>query len=154
MELAAKKSLNVNLHLFSDGRDVETKTSVNDLKNLINDLPENVRVATLMGRYYSMDRDKRWDRTQKAYEAIANGVGKNYRDPLKAIKDSHDKGVTDEFIEPVVLDQYNGINGKNDSLIFCNFRADRARQILQALTDKNFASFSRFREKIFNKVLE
>ena len=153
MEIAAKNNLNVNLHLFSDGRDVETKTSVNEMKHLMNGLPENVRVATLMGRYYAMDRDSRWDRTQKAYEAIANGAGKSYDDPLKAIKDSHDKGVTDEFIEPVVLDQYTGINGKNDTLVFCNFRADRARQILHALTDQNFASFSRFREKIFNNVL-
>ena len=153
MKVASKKSLKVNLHLFSDGRDVETKTSLNDLKNLISELPSNVIIATLMGRYYSMDRDKRWDRTQKAYEAIANGVGKNYRDPLKAIKDSHDKGVTDEFIEPVVFEEYNGIKGIEDSLIFCNFRADRARQILHALTDKNFISFSRLNGKMFNKAI-
>ena len=153
MKVASKKSLKVNLHLFSDGRDVETKTSLNDLKNLISELPSNVIIATLMGRYYSMDRDKRWDRTQKAYEAIANGVGKNYRDPLKAIKDSHDKGVTDEFIEPVIFEEYNGIKGIEDSLIFCNFRADRARQILHALTDKNFISFSRLNGKMFNKAI-
>ena len=153
MKVASKKSLKVNLHLFSDGRDVETKTSLNDLKNLISELPSNVIIATLMGRYYSMDRDKRWDRTQKAYEAIANGVGKNYRDPLKAIKDSHDKGVTDEFIEPVIFSEYNGIKGIEDSLIFCNFRADRARQILHALTDKNFISFSRANGKMFNKAI-
>ena len=152
MEVASKKSSKVNLHLFSDGRDVETKTSLNDLKNLISELPSNVTIATLMGRYYSMDRDKRWDRTQKAYEAIANGVGNNYDDPIKAIKDSHDKGVTDEFIEPVIFSEYNGIKGIEDSLIFCNFRADRARQILHALTDKNFISFLRPSEKMFNKV--
>ena len=98
-----KKVLNVNLHLFSDGRDVETKTSLNDLKSLMHDLPTNVNIATLMGRYYAMDRDKRWDRTQKAYEAIANGVGRIYQDPLKAIQDSHNKGITDEFIEPAIL---------------------------------------------------
>ncbi len=153
MKIASKKSLNVNLHLFSDGRDVETKTSLIDLKNLISELPPNVTIATLMGRYYSMDRDKRWDRTQKAYEAIANGVGKNYRDPLKAIQDSYDKGVTDEFIEPLIFNGYNGIKGIEDSLIFCNFRADRARQILHALTDKNFISFSRSNGKIFNKAV-
>ena len=153
MKVASKKSLKVNLHLFSDGRDVETKTSLNHLKNLISELPSNVIIATLMGRYYSMDRDKRWDRTQKAYDAIANGVGKNYRDPLKAIKDSHDKGVTDEFIEPVIFEGYNGIKGIEDSLIFCNFRADRARQILHALTDKNFISFSRLNGKMFNKAI-
>ncbi len=153
MKVASKKSSKVNLHLFSDGRDVETKTSVNDLKNLISELPPNVSIATLMGRYYSMDRDKRWDRTQKAYEAIANGVGKNYRDPLKALKDSHDKGVTDEFIEPLVFSEYTGIKGIEDSLIFCNFRADRARQILHALTDKNFISFSRPSGKMFNKAV-
>ena len=153
MKVASKKSLKVNLHLFSDGRDVETKTSLNDLKNLISELPSNVTIATLTGRYYAMDRDKRWDRTQKAYEAIANGVGKNYRDPLKAIKDSHDRGVTDEFIEPIIFSDYNGIKGIEDSLIFCNFRADRARQILHALTDKNFISFLRPNEKMFNKVV-
>ena len=60
--------------------------------------------------------DTRWDRTQKAYEAIANGVGKNYRDPFKAINDSHDKGVTDEFIEPVIFSEYNGIKGIDDCL--------------------------------------
>ncbi|MDC3092862.1 2,3-bisphosphoglycerate-independent phosphoglycerate mutase, partial [Paracoccaceae bacterium] len=153
MKVASKKSSKVNLHLFSDGRDVETKTSLNDLKNLISELPSNVTIATLMGRYYSMDRDKRWDRTQKAYDAIANGVGKNYRDPLKAIKDSHDNGVTDEFIEPVIFSEYNGIRGIEDSLIFCNFRADRARQILHSLTDENFISFSRPNGKMFNKAV-
>ena len=152
--IASKKSLKVNLHLFSDGRDVEPKTSLSDLESLIYDLPSNVSIATLTGRYYSMDRDKRWDRTQKAYQAIANGVGKIYGDPFKAIQDSHAKGITDEFIEPVILSKYKGIKGKDDGLIFCNFRADRARQILNALTDKNFEGFSRANEKkIFTKVV-
>lgn len=153
MEIAAQNSLKVNLHLFSDGRDVETKTSVNEMKDLINGLPSNARVATLMGRYYAMDRDSRWDRTQKAYEAIANGGGKSYTNPLKAIKDSHESGITDEFIKPIVLGQYTGINERKDTLVFCNFRADRARQILHALTDQNFASFPRSNGKIFNKAV-
>ena len=72
MKVASKKSLKVNLHLFSDGRDVETKTSLNDLKNLISELPSNVTIATLMGRYYAMDRDKRWGRTKKTYDLIVN----------------------------------------------------------------------------------
>ena len=152
-KIASKKSLKVNLHLFSDGRDVETKTSLSDLERLMCDLPSNVSIATIAGRYYAMDRDKRWERTQKAYEAIANGVGKNYSNPSKAIKDSHNAGITDEFIEPVVLNDYNGINEKGDSLIFCNFRADRARQILNALTDKNFEGFLRPNEKIFSKAV-
>ena len=152
-KIASKKSLKVNLHLFSDGRDVDTKTSLTDLESLICDLPSNVSIATFMGRYYAMDRDTRWDRTRKAYDAIANGVGKIYRDPSKAIQDSHDKGITDEFIEPVILSEYKGIKGKNDGLIFCNFRADRARQILNALTDQNFKAFTRPNEKIFTKVV-
>ncbi len=151
--IASKKSLKVNLHLFSDGRDVETKTSLTDLESLMYDLPSNVRIATLTGRYYAMDRDKRWERTQKAYEVIANGFGKVYGDPFKAIQESHDKGITDEFIEPVVLNEYHGISGKDDSLIFCNFRADRARQLLKALTDKNFEDFLRPNEKIFTKAV-
>tara|TARA_A100001015_G_C15006848_1_gene721094 strand:- start:167 stop:1705 length:1539 start_codon:yes stop_codon:yes gene_type:complete len=152
-KIASKKSLKVNLHLFSDGRDVETKTSLTDLESLMCDLPSNVSIATLTGRYYAMDRDTRWDRTRKAYDAIANGVGKIYRDPSKAIQDSHDKGITDEFIEPIILSEYKGIKGKNDGLIFCNFRADRARQILNALTDQNFKGFTRSNEKIFTKVV-
>ena len=152
-KIAAKKSSKVNLHLFSDGRDVETKTSLTDLESLICDLPSNVSIATLAGRYYAMDRDKRWHRTWKAYDAIANGVGKTYQNPYKAIQESHDKGITDEFIEPVILNEYNGIKGREDSLIFCNFRADRARQILNALTNKNFGGFRRSNEKIFTKVV-
>jgi len=152
-KIASKKSLKVNLHLFSDGRDVETKTSLTDLESFSFDLPSNVSIATLTGRYYAMDRDTRWDRTRKAYDAIANGVGKIYKDPSKAIQDSHGKGITDEFIEPVILNGYNGIKGKEDSLIFCNFRADRARQILNALTNKNFEGFRRSNEKIFTKVV-
>ena len=152
-KIASKKSLKVNLHLFSDGRDVETKTSLTDLESLIRDLPSNVRIATLTGRYYAMDRDTRWDRTRKAYDAIANGVGKVCRDPSKGIQDSHDRGITDEFIEPIILNEYNGIKGKDDGLIFCNFRADRARQILNALTDQNFEGFIRPNEKIFTKVV-
>ena len=153
MHIASNKSSKVNLHLFTDGRDVETKTSITDLESLIYDLPSNVNIATLMGRYYSMDRDKRWDRTQKAYEAIANGVGRIYQDPFKAIQVSHDKGITDEFIEPAVLSEYKGVKGKHDGLIFCNFRADRARQILDALTSKNFNGFLRADEKVFSKVV-
>ena len=152
-KIASKKSLKVNLHLFSDGRDVETKTSLTDLERFLCDLPSNVSIATLTGRYYAMDRDTRWDRTRKAYDAIANGVGKIYKDPSKAIQDSHGKGITDEFIEPVILNEYRGIKGKEDSLIFCNFRADRARQILNALTNKNFEGFRRSNEKIFTKVV-
>ena len=129
------------MHLFSDGRDVEIKTSLKDLKSLVNDLPSNVYLATLMGRYYAMDRDKRWERTRIAYEAIANGAGKSYRDPFEAIQDLSCQGVTDEFIEPVILSGYKGIRGTNDCLIFCNFRADRARQILHALTDQTFHHF-------------
>ena len=151
--IASKKSLKVNLHLFTDGRDVGTKTSQTDLESLICDLPSNVTIATISGRYYAMDRDKRWERTRKAYEAIVDGVGKIYLDPFKAIQDSYDRGITDEFIEPIVLNRYNGINGKFDSLIFCNFRADRARQILNALTDKNFDGFIRPNEKIFTKAV-
>ena len=152
-KIASKKSLKVNLHLFSDGRDVETKTSLTDLESFLCDLPSNVSIATLTGRYYAMDRDTRWDRTRKAYDAIANGVGRIYKDPFKAIQDSHGKGITDEFIEPVILNEYNGIKGREDSLIFCNFRADRARQILNALTNKNFGGFRRSNEKIFTKVV-
>ena len=153
MKIASEKNQNVNLHLFSDGRDVETKTSLKYMEKLQSGLPSNVIVATFMGRYYAMDRDRRWNRTQKAYEAIANGIGKLYSDPIKAIEDSYTKGITDEFIDPVILSNYKGLRTKSDSLIFCNFRADRARQILNALSDISFTAFHRNEHKWFNEVV-
>jgi 2,3-bisphosphoglycerate-independent phosphoglycerate mutase len=120
------------IHAFTDGRDVSPHAAVNDLAELPTD-----RIATVAGRYYAMDRDQRWERTQRAYDAIVDGKGKRADDPIKAIKASYDEDVTDEFIEPVVLEGRPRL-GPGDAAIFFNFRPDRARQLSQKLLEGGF----------------
>ncbi len=138
MQIASSNNLRVNLHLFTDGRDVETKSSIKDIKVIQSKMPKNVRIASIMGRYYSMDRDKRWDRTKAALWAITSGKGKRCKSAQEAIIKSHSKGLTDEFIEPTIIGDYKGLIDKNDRLILTNFRADRARQLMHSFTKKSF----------------
>ena len=140
MHIASSNKLKVNLHLFADGRDVETTSSIKDIKVIQSELPKNARIASIMGRYYSMDRDKRWDRTKAAFWAITSGKGKRCKSALEAIINSHNNGLTDEFIEPTIIGNYNGLIDQNDRLIFTNFRADRARQLIYAFTEKNLVA--------------
>jgi 2,3-bisphosphoglycerate-independent phosphoglycerate mutase len=120
------------IHAFTDGRDVSPTSAVRDLA----ELPAE-RIATVAGRYYAMDRDKRWDRTQRAYDAIVEGKGEHAEDPVSAVQASYDRGVTDEFIEPVVLDGRPRLGGA-DAAIFFNFRPDRVRQLTKLLLDDGF----------------
>ncbi|HEU0303045.1 MAG TPA: 2,3-bisphosphoglycerate-independent phosphoglycerate mutase [Gaiellaceae bacterium] len=120
------------LHAFTDGRDVSPHAAVGDLA----ELPAE-RVATVSGRYYAMDRDGRWERTQRAFDAIVDDVGAPATDPVSAVQESYDHGVTDEFIEPVVLDGRPRLRPE-DSAIFFNFRPDRARQLSRKLLDAGF----------------
>jgi 2,3-bisphosphoglycerate-independent phosphoglycerate mutase len=100
------------------------------------------KIATVMGRYYAMDRDKRWDRVEQAYDAMVYGEGSSSKaDPVAAVKLSYENGVTDEFVEPVVCDR-DGCISDNDSVIFFNFRPDRAREITRALVDPAFNGFT------------
>jgi 2,3-bisphosphoglycerate-independent phosphoglycerate mutase len=103
-----------------------------------------VRLATLSGRYYAMDRDKRWDRVQQCYDAIVEAAGRRFDDAAIAIQASYDADVTDEFLVPCVLGDYAGVED-GDVLLFANFRADRAREISTALLDKGFEGFTRSR---------
>jgi 2,3-bisphosphoglycerate-independent phosphoglycerate mutase len=130
------------IHAFTDGRDVSPHASANDLA----ELPVS-RIATVCGRYYAMDRDNRWDRTDRAFAAIVNGEGARASDPLAAIRDSYDRGVTDEFIEPVVLDGRPRL-ARDDAAIFFNFRPDRARQLSQRLLEAgtDLTTMTRYRE--------
>ena len=112
------------IHAFTDGRDVSPHSAVHDLAELPVD-----RIATVAGRYYAMDRDKRWDRTERALRAIVNGEGEHADDPIAAVQASYDRGITDEFIEPVVIDGRPRLDPQRDSAIFFNFRPDRARQL-------------------------
>jgi 2,3-bisphosphoglycerate-independent phosphoglycerate mutase len=116
------------VHAFTDGRDVSPTSAVHDLAELPVD-----RIATVAGRYYAMDRDNRWDRTERALRAIVSGEGEHADDPIAAVRASYDRGVTDEFIEPVVIDGRPRLDPERDSAIFFNFRPDRARQLSQQL---------------------
>ena len=118
------------LHAFTDGRDVSPHSAADDLAELPTE-----QIATVAGRYYAMDRDQRWDRTQRAFDAIVNGTGEHADDPVGAVRRSYERGVTDEFIEPVVVTGRPQLDLARDSAIFFNFRPDRARQLVMKLIE-------------------
>ena len=120
------------IHAFTDGRDVSPTSAVNDLA----ELPVE-RIATVVGRYYAMDRDKRWERTERALDAICRGEGEPADDPIDAIRRSYERGITDEFIEPIVVPDRPRLQ-PDDSAIFFNFRPDRGRQLSRLLLDRGY----------------
>jgi 2,3-bisphosphoglycerate-independent phosphoglycerate mutase len=130
------------IHAFTDGRDVSPHSAVHDLAELPTD-----RIATVAGRYYAMDRDQRWDRTDKALEAIVHGRGVQGSDPVQEVQRSYDEGVTDEFIEPIVFPDRPRL-ATSDSAIFFNFRPDRARQLTERLLASQFdvTTMTRYRD--------
>jgi 2,3-bisphosphoglycerate-independent phosphoglycerate mutase len=136
----------VMVHGFLDGRDVAQKNAETDLKKFLADIAgvPGARLASLSGRYYAMDRDKRWDRVQLAYANLVDATGARFGDAFEALKASYDENVTDEFVIPVTLGSYAGM-ADGDSLLFANFRADRAREINLALLDPAFDGFKRER---------
>jgi 2,3-bisphosphoglycerate-independent phosphoglycerate mutase len=136
----------VFIHAFLDGRDVPPKSALGYLKTFADAVSglAGVRMATVSGRYYAMDRDKRWDRVSKAYDAMVDAVGAKFPDAYSAVEESYKDGVTDEFVLPCVIGEYAGMSD-GDALLFANFRADRAREISLALLDRGFAGFTRGR---------
>jgi 2,3-bisphosphoglycerate-independent phosphoglycerate mutase len=138
--------LKVNIHAFLDGRDTPPKSAQGFVEDFLADLggAENAQIVTVSGRYYAMDRDKRWDRVEKAYRAIVDAEGERLSDPRTAIDQSYNAGVTDEFVVPCVIGAYCGVND-GDALLFANFRPDRAREISTALLDPAFDGFERKR---------
>lgn len=139
----------VYVHAFLDGRDVDPSSAagyVADLQEKIDELGCG-KIATLAGRYYAMDRDKRWERVQKAYDVIAKGEGVAADDAVEAVKASYAKDVTDEFVVPAVVGDYKGMND-GDGVIFFNFRPDRARELTHAFTDAEFDGFPRKEVKL------
>jgi 2,3-bisphosphoglycerate-independent phosphoglycerate mutase len=120
------------IHAFTDGRDVSPTSAVHDLAELPVD-----RIATVVGRYYAMDRDQRWERTQRAFDAITAGEGSRAADPVAAVQASYDAGVTDEFIEPIVVEGTPRLE-HGDAAIFFNFRPDRGRQLTRMLLDGGY----------------
>lgn len=132
----------VTVHAITDGRDVAPKSADAYLEDLIEKLPEGTRIATVIGRYFAMDRDNRWDRVKTAYDAIVKGQGNEAAEPLAAVKAAWDAGQTDEFIPATVIGDYAGMQPQ-DGLFCLNFRADRAREILAAIADPEFDGFER-----------
>jgi 2,3-bisphosphoglycerate-independent phosphoglycerate mutase len=132
------------VHAFTDGRDTPPRSAADDMKWLLDALPPDVPVATVIGRYYAMDRDKRWDRVAKAYAALAEGEGAKFADPVTAVQDSYGHDVTDEFVLPAVIGDYKGMRD-GDGILCFNFRADRVREILAALLEPKFDGFPRGR---------
>jgi 2,3-bisphosphoglycerate-independent phosphoglycerate mutase len=142
----AAAGLPVFVHAFLDGRDVPPKSALEYLTTFAKSVDglAGVRMATVSGRYYAMDRDKRWDRVSKAYDAMVDAKGERFHDAFTAVEKSYEAAVTDEFVLPCVLGDYAGMSD-NDALIFANFRADRAREISLALLDPGFTGFERDR---------
>jgi 2,3-bisphosphoglycerate-independent phosphoglycerate mutase len=136
--------LPIEIHAWTDGRDTSPRSGSDDIRRLRAALPGGVRIATVSGRYYAMDRDKRWDRVSKAYLAITEAEGPHFADPLSVIDDAYGKGVTDEFVVPAAVNGYRGMKD-GDGLLCFNFRADRVREILAALVDPGFDGFPRRR---------
>ena len=132
-------------HAITDGRDTPPQSAGEDLKRFTAALPPSVPVATVLGRYYAMDRDKRWERVAKAYNAIVEAEGPRFSDPQTAIADAYAKQQFDEFIVPAVIGDYRGIKDGDGVLCF-NFRADRVREILGAMLDTDFSGFPRGRK--------
>ena len=144
-EMAKRFGLSkVYVHAFLDGRDVPPSSAAEYMEEAVAEMNKIGvgKVATVMGRFYAMDRDNAWDRVEKAYAAMVYGEGVNGSDPVQAIKDSYANGVTDEFMLPAVIDK-NGMISKDDSVVFFNFRPDRARQITRAYVDPDFKGFER-----------
>lgn len=141
-DIAAKSGKEVFLHLITDGRDVSPTSAQNYLKQVQSHLSENVKIATISGRFYTMDRDNRWERVQRGFDAIVNATPKSDFEPAGYIGSSYALGDTDEFIAPTAFEGYDGIKD-GDSLLTVNFRSDRMREIVSAIGDKNFAGFSR-----------
>ena len=140
----ARRGLAVVLHLFTDGRDTGPKEAMRCLRELETELGEPLPVATVAGRFYAMDRDKRWERTEAAFAVMTQGrtaPGAHHADVwAEAVRSAWTRGETDEFVCPTAIDGYRGMSD-GDGLFFVNFRADRARQILSALVDPGFDAF-------------
>ena len=146
MKMAKEQGLErVYIHAFLDGRDVSPTSGAGYVTRTVEKCRELGvgKIATLMGRFYAMDRDKRWDRVEAAYDAMVYGEGAAVNPvPVAAVKDAYASGVTDEFVEPVVCDP-EGTISDNDSVIFFNYRPDRAREITRTLVDPEFDGFTR-----------
>jgi len=148
-KIAKNAGKKVYIHAITDGRDVERDSAKRYLNEILKLCDEDINLATIAGRFFTMDRDRRWDRVEKGYRVIENDKLKVKSEKLKIIKkdeilnyidEQYKKEIFDEFIEPVIIEGYPGLS-ENDGVIFCNFRSDRMREISRAIADKDFSEF-------------
>jgi 2,3-bisphosphoglycerate-independent phosphoglycerate mutase len=135
----------VIIHAFLDGRDTSPTGGAGYIEQIIAE-SETIgvgRVGSVIGRYYAMDRDQRWERIKKAYDLVVKDVGPKSSDPVSTIRENYGRNITDEFMEPISVEGFEHSFSENDGAIFFNFRADRARQLSHAITDKEFEHFDR-----------
>ena len=144
--IESKNVKNSFIHAFTDGRDVDPKSGLKHVKNILDYIKnKNFELASICGRYYSMDRDKRWDRTKKSYDLLVNGIGNFSDNPLKSIEKSYLDGITDEFINPIaIVKNKKPITTikEDDLVLFFNFRTDRGRQLTEVLSQRNLDEFN------------
>ncbi|TQD37725.1 2,3-bisphosphoglycerate-independent phosphoglycerate mutase [Haloflavibacter putidus] len=142
------------VHAFTDGRDVDPESGLGFIKEMQEELPKtNTKLASIIGRYYAMDRDKRWERTKKAYDLIVHAKGAKNNDPVQAIENSYKNNITDEFIKPIVItnnkDEPTATLQEGDVVVFFNFRTDRGRQLTQALSQEDFEELKMKKLKLY-----
>lgn len=151
-KLLSENNVQVKLHLFLDGRDVAPSSAPIFLKRIDELLPnKNIKISTISGRFYAMDRDNRWERCEPAYKTIAEGQGIKISNWKNHLEKQYQNNIYDEFIVPAAMDDYEGIE-ENDSLIFTNFRSDRIRQLAQSLLLPNFDKFSKKKIKLSHQI--
>lgn len=151
-KIICAQGIPVAVHIFSDGRDTAPHSGRDYVARLLRDLPPQARVASISGRYYAMDRDRRWERVQKVYDIITAGHGPHADSADAVLEASYARGTTDEFIDPTVIGDYQGMKD-GDGIVSFNFRADRIRQLLDALLEPRFEGFHRERVIHFAAVL-
>ena len=153
IEILGKKK-EVLLHCFLDGRDSSPVSGYINMSVLMEKIKKkkNIKIASICGRFYSMDRDNRWDRINLAYKAIIEGSAEQQKNPLKSIKESYAEKITDEFFKPKNFSNYSGVK-KNDGFFITNYRADRVRELLTAIFDKQFNNFKRNKIADFSSAI-
>lgn len=146
-KIAKNSGKKVFIHAITDGRDVAPNCAKKYIQQIIDICDDDIKLATIAGRYYSMDRDNRWERVQKAYDAVAFATPKTSKEVFELIDESYKNEIFDEFLIPTAFEGYKGLE-ENDGVIFCNFRSDRMREISTAITSSQFNEFKRFDKKL------
>ncbi len=146
-KIAKQMNKKVYIHIITDGRDVAPNCASKYVQQIIDICDEDISIATISGRYYTMDRDNRWDRVQKSYDSIAFATPSTSTNVLEYIQNSYENETFDEFLIPTAFEAYDGLK-KNDAVIFCNFRSDRMREISSAIANNKFSKFKTFKDNL------